>query len=500
MVKDRVGNDIGPKEPLLDWSDIDWQLIKKRVKNLRQRIFRATQDGQWNKARSLMKLMLRSYANLLLSVHKITQENHGKRTPGIDNQVFLNPKSRVRLVREMLAFKSWLVKPAVRLYIPKANNKQRPLGILTIKNRVAQAIVKNALEPSWEARFESHSYGFRPGRRAHDAIEQCFSRLKSYSKDRWVLDADIKSAFDSISQQFILHKLGNVPAKEWIRRWLKAGYIEAKVFHTTERGTQQGGVISPMLANVALDGMQSLLPSNLGFIRYCDDFVVTARSREQLEAIKPTIKTWLAERGLVINEEKTRIVSVNDGFDFLGFNIRHYQGKCLIKPQRSKVLAFLQGIRKWLKSHPAVTTEVVIRYLNTLLNGWAQYYKYAVSSKTFCYVQTQVWRCLWDWCKRRHPKKNMGWIKGKYFRTIDGKDWTFFAKDTTSGANREAVYLTDISRLPIERHCKVKGSASPDDSSLINYWIARRKRQHKHLANPGALDNTVRMMLRARAV
>jgi len=258
-----------------------------------------------------------------------------------------------------------------------------------------------------------------------------------------------------------------------------------------------GGVISPVLANVALDGMQKLLPGNYGFIRYADDWVVTAKTKEELEAIKPVIVQWLAQRGLVLNDKKTRIVSVQEGFDFLGFNIRHYLGKCLIKPQRSKVLSFLQGIRKWLKQCRSASAEDVIRHLNPLLNGWAQYYRCVVSAKTFCYVRAQVWDYLWKWCKRRHPKKSMRWVKDKYFRAIDGKDWTFFAKDTTSGDQNVIITLIDLSRMSILRHAKVKGSASPDDPTLVSYWQSRFERQHRKLANPGSLDHAVRMMLRA---
>lgn len=497
MAKDRVGNDIGPIGQADDWKAIDWQSVKRRVRNLRRRIFRATTNGDWNQVRSLMKLMLRSYANLLLSVRKITQENRGKRTPGIDNQVVLTSNARTRLIHEMLTVKAWKVKPAVRIYIPKANGKRRPLGILTIKNRAAQAIVKNALEPCWEAQFESNSFGFRPGRSAQDAIEACFSRLNRKSTHRWVLDADIKGAFDSISQKFVLDKLGSIPARGLIKAWLEAGYVEAEVFNRTEHGTQQGGVISPVLANVALDGIQKVLPGNYGFIRYADDWIATAKTKEELQTIKPVIEKWLAERGLVLNDEKTRIVSVHEGFDFLGFNIRHYRGKCLIKPQRLKVLSFLQGIRKWLKKARTNNAEAVIHHLNPLINGWAQYYRCVVSSKTFNYVHTQIWDYLWKWCKRRHPQKSLGWVKDKYFRAIDGKEWTFFAKDTTCGDQNAIIVLTDLSRMPILRHAKVKGSASPDDPTLVSYWQARFERQHRHLANPGSLDHAVRMMLRA---
>lgn len=497
MAKDRVNLDIGADEPLTDWQSIEWTPLKERVRNLRQRIFRATKNGQWNKARSLMKLMLRSYSNLLLSVRKVTQENKGKKTPGIDRRVALTPKARVKLIHEMLDAKAWSVKPAVRLYIPKPGGKKRPLGILTIKNRVAQAVVKNALEPSWEARFESRSYGFRPGRSIHDAIAQCHRRLSRQCTHRWILDADIKSAFDMISHDFIIRKLGNIPSIGLIRKWLQAGYVEEEIFNATKYGVQQGGVISPVLANVALDGMEALLGKNFGFVRYADDFVVTAKSKEELLTIKPTIEKWLAIRGLALNDEKTRIVPINDGFDFLSFNIRQYrQRKCIIKPQKEKVLLLLRNARDWLKKQRTATAADVIIHFNRTLPGWVQHYRCVNSKKTFGYVHTQLWKMLWKWCLRRHPKKSKSWVQKRYFKPIDGKKWTFFASVHDANVTRE-IYLFDMSRVAIQRHVQVKGASSPDDRDLRDYWKRRKDGEHRILAEPGALAYTVRKMLSA---
>ena len=501
-MKDRVPRDIGAKGQAVDWATIDWKPVKKRVKNLRQRIYRATKEGQWNKVRSLMKLMLRSYSNLLLSVRRATQENQGKKTAGIDGQRALTDSERVSLVKEMQEYTPWKVKPTRRIYIPKANGKQRPLSIPCITDRVAQAIVKNALEPSWEARFEANSYGFRPGRNCHDAISQCHKRLRK-GADTWILDADIKGAFDNICHKFILNALGNVPGRELIKQWLKAGYVEEQTFHETKSGTPQGSVVSPLLANIALDGLEDLLATHhktkeyiytqqngrqrrcrrklarYGFIRYADDMLVTAETKEDISAIIPTIEIWLKQRGLELNQEKTTITNVDDGVNFLGFHIRRFRGRCYTLPQKEKVLSLLARIRTWLKANTGAKPEAVIYMLNPLLRGWGNYYKHGVSKRMFSYVDHHVFKALWNWARKRHPKKGKRWIADKYFMPKNGRRWTFNATVATRDGGKKTIRLVQLMDIPIERHIKVKGTVSPDDPQLNEYWTKRQTQYGK---------------------
>lgn len=379
----------GTERPPMNWNNVNWREVNRQVTNLRQRIFRATQEGNFKKVRSLQKLMLRSTSNTLLSVRRVTQVNVGKNTAGVDKMVVKTPAARGKLVDHLSTYQPWKAKPARRVYIPKtASRELRPLGIPTIIDRCLQARIKNALEPSWEARFEGSSYGFRPGRSAHDAIEKIYGFARPNKRLKWVVDADITGCFDNIDHNFLLKTIGPVPGRELIRQWLKAGYMDKDVFYDTEAGTPQGGVISPLLANIALHGMEKpiekhtfnksggIVPSR-AIVRYADDFVVLCESKEDAKQVTTILNKWLGKGGLSLSKEKTKIAHLTEGFDFLGFNIRHYKApqtsrsgyKLLIKPSNKSVQKIRNRLRdEWFRLKGS-NASAIIRRLTPIIRG-----------------------------------------------------------------------------------------------------------------------------------
>jgi RNA-directed DNA polymerase len=480
----------GPEGDVLDWLSIDWQRVEGDVRRLRQRIFTASQAGDLRKVRNLQKLMLRSHANTLVSVRRVTELNAGRETAGVDGQVVVTARGKADLVDRVQQYAAaWKPRPVKRVYIPKANGKQRPLGVPVIVDRVLQARVVNALEPEWEARFEPKSYGFRPGRGCHDAIESIYKTVAGKAAHRlWVLDADLAAAFDRIDHSHLLAALGTFPARGVIEQWLKAGVVDKGRLAPTEEGTPQGGVISPLLLNVALHGMEEAagvryrtvgvhagktVAGSPVVVRYADDLVAMCASREEAEEVKRRLATWMAPRGLAFNEDKTRVVHLDDGFNFLGFSIRRYRGKLLIKPAKAALRRIRERLAAEMKALRGANAKAALQRLNPIIRGWSAYYRTVVSSRLFAQLDQFMWTLTYKWAKHGHPNKSKHWIADRYFGPFNRSRrdrWVFGDRD--SGA-----YLHKFAWTKIVRHQMVPGTASPDDPTLADYWTERRLRR-----------------------
>ena len=488
------------------WDHVDWRHHEEQVRRLRGRIFKAVQEGDWPLARNVQKLMLRSWSNTLVSVRQVTQRNAGRRTAGIDGLVALTSQARAEMAVQVHAtIGSHQPSPVRRVYIPKASDKtkMRPLGIPVLSDRCHQARVRNALEPEWEARFEPRSYGFRPGRGCHDAIESLYNTLHGKSRRVWILDADLAGAFDKISHGHLLEMLGGFPARDMIAGWLKAGIFEAgKGFAPTGEGTPQGGVISPLLLNIALHGLEEAAGVRYrtgvhagdvrdgcpALTRYADDLVVCCHSRRQAEQVQARLAGWLEPRGLAFNEAKTRIVPLSEGFDFLGFNLRRYpNGKLLIKPGAKAIKRFRNRLAKEFCALRGANVAAVLAKIVPITRGWVAYYRTVVSSRVFRALDNYLWKLTYKWACWSHSSKPKGWIVGRYFRKFEkfrNDRWVFGDKDT-------GAYLPRLAWTDIVRHTLVKGGSSPDDPALAGYWAQRRQK-----VKPPLDSYTVRLLSR----
>ncbi len=475
--------------PTIKWRDIDWRRVEKNVFKLQKLIYRASSRGEMRKMRKYQRLLTSSYYTRLLAVRLVTQDNQGKKTAGMDGIKNLSPMQRFNLV-DLLKSRYLKASPTRRVWIPKpGKDEKRPLGIPTMYDRALQALVKLGMEPEWEARFEPNSYGFRPGRSTHDAIEAIY--LSIHMKPKYVLDADISKCFDRINHDALLRKIGKTPYRRLIKQWLKSGVFDNNQFLDTVKGTPQGGVISPLLANIALHGMEDCLSKlaetlpgrklvnkqALTLVRYADDFVILHKDLNVVLQAKAVIEEWLSHIGLELKPSKTRIAHTLEeyegnkpGFDFLGFTVRQWkvkstdQGfKTLIKPSAKSIKTHYRKLAEVCDSHKSAPTEALIAKLNPIIRGWANYFSSIVSSEIFKKLDDLLWKRLWRWVSRRHPNKSHTWVKRKYFPTIGTRNWIL---------NKGEYILNQHSDVPIVRHVKVKGTVSPYDNNWT-YWSGR---------------------------
>ena len=480
----------------VEWKDIKWRKLEKVAFKLQKRIFQASERGDVKAVRKLQKTLIRSWSAKCIAVRRVTQDNQGKNTAGVDGVKSLTPKQRTNLVSELKL--TGKATPTRRVNIPKPGSTEtRPLGIPTINDRALQALVKLALEPEWEAKFEPNSYGFRPGRSCHDAIGAIFTSINQ--KAKYVLDADITKCFDRIDQKTLLYKINTYPTlSRQLKNWLKAGYCMQDSLFPTNEGTPQGGVISPLLANIALHGMEERLKQyaetlkgekrvnrkSLSLIRYADDFVIIHEDLNVVKKSQEIIAEWLNDMGLELKPSKTKLthtlneIEGNVGFEFLGFHVQQYKVgnyrsantsngkplgfKTLITPSKVKIKTHLDKIAEVVDSHKTAPQAALISRLNPIIRGWSNYYSTVVSKKTFNKVDQLTYDKLRAWARKR----GKGDINvAKYWRTVGNRNWCFSTED--------GLELITHASTPIVRHTKVKGEASPFNGDWI-YWSKRR--------------------------
>ena len=441
------------------WKSINWRQVEKSVNKMQTRITKAVLHNKWNLVKRLQYLLTHSYYAKLLAVRRVTR-NKGKRTSGIDGEKWLTPDSKIKAVLSLTG-KRYKAKPLKRVFIDKpGKKKKRPLGIPTMYDRAMQSLYSLALEPIAETISDLRSFGFRKHRSTKDACQQIFLCLSKKNSAQWILEGDIKGCFDNINHQWLL---ANIPIeRSKLTQFLKAGFVYKRHLNSTKAGTPQGGIISPILANMTLDGIEKLLmtkypkrgnnSTKVNFVRYCDDFIVTANSEETAREIKYLIVAFLKERGLELSDDKTLITNINEGFDFLGWNFRKYKGKLLTKPSKKSIKRFTETISQTLRKGMAWSQENLISKLNPIIRGWTNYHNSVVSSDVFQTLDHIIWGMLWRWAKRRHPNKSKNWIVNKYWKRNTTRRWNFITE-------RNSLLL--LSKTRIIRHFPIKLQMNP---------------------------------------
>lgn len=464
------------------WKAVDWKRIRRIVRRLQVRIAKAVQENRWNKVKALQYLLTRSFYAKLLAVKRVTS-NRGKKTPGVDGVLWQGAGAKWRAVSS-LRRRGYKPEPLKRIYIPKKNGRKRPLSIPTMKDRAMQALYKLALAPVAETMADRNSYGFREGRACADAVAAAFNALSKPNSATWILEGDIKGCFDNISHEWMI---ANIPMdKVILSKWLKAGYVENGIRYPSRKGTPQGGIISPMLSNLVLDGLEQTVHnavprrSRVNFIRYADDFIITGKSRRILvENVQPAVEAFLRERGLILSPEKTVITYIKNGFTFLGQTFRKHGRKLHITPSAKGVLALVQKVGTLIRKHVSAPMPVLIKKLNATLRGWANYHRHVVSSEAFSRIDTYVFEQLWRMVRRRHQNKSKGWLIKKYWSASGRKHWFAVKHKTAKGVKVYTVLRTGA--IGIRRYVKIKADANPYLPEYAAYYWRRRKYKESKL-------------------
>ncbi|MFO2970931.1 group II intron reverse transcriptase/maturase [Legionella pneumophila serogroup 10] len=464
------------------WKTIDWEKATTQVRQLQMRIAKAYREGKHGKVKALQWILTHSFSAKLLAVRRVVS-NKGAKTPGVDDVIWKTSAQKIKAAVS-LKRRGYQTKPLRRIYIPKKQKGQfRPLSIPVMRCRAMQALHLLSLEPISELKSDKNAYGFRPLRSTADAISQCFNALAKPGSAQYILEGDIKSCFDSISHEWLLSN--TLMDTEMLRKWLTAGYMEEKTLYRTKDGTPQGGVISPTLLCVTLSGLEDAVKAaarnwkdKIHISTYADDFIITGATKEVLERkVKPIVETFLQERGLTLSQSKTKITHISEGFDFLGMNIRKYNGKLIIKPAKSSVKRFLTDIRKTIKSNATVKAEKLIGQLNQKIRGWANYYRHVCSKEAFRYIDYNIFEAIWRWASRQHPHKGATWIKARYFRTRNYQHWIFTDKVKKKNGTTSNIDLIKASDTPIRRHVKIRAEATPFDPTYHKYFDIRVSKQ-----------------------